>query len=87
MPLDLSAHGYCQQARNAPLFRFHERRADLLRPSNTDRGTPFTSWAWTDLLRKAGVKVSMGGKGCLLNNFFVEMLWRFLKYECIYLHA
>ena len=50
-------------------------------------GSQFTSWAWTDRLRKAGVKISMDGKGRFLDNIFVERLWRSLKYECVYLHA
>jgi putative transposase len=29
----------------------------------------------------------MVGKGRLLDNIFVERLWRGLKYECVYLHA
>jgi len=29
----------------------------------------------------------MDGKGRLLENIFVERLWRTLKYECVYLHA
>jgi putative transposase len=29
----------------------------------------------------------MDGKGCCLDNIFIERLWRSLKYECVYLHA
>ena len=29
----------------------------------------------------------MDGKGCWMDNVFIERLWRSLKYECIYLHA
>jgi putative transposase len=54
---------------------------------NTDQGSQFTSWAWTDRQRKAGVKISMDGKGRFLDNIFVERLWRSLKYECVYLYA
>jgi len=54
---------------------------------NTDQGSQFTSWAWTDRLRQAGVKISMDGKGRFLDNIFVERLWRSLKYECVYLYA
>jgi putative transposase len=52
---------------------------------NTDQGSQFPSWAWTDRLRQAGVKISMDGKGRFLDNIFVERLWRLLKYECVYL--
>ena len=54
---------------------------------NTDQGSQFTSFAWTDQLRRAGIRISMDGKGRFLDNIFVERLWRSLKYECIYLHA
>ena len=47
----------------------------------------FTSFAWTDLLRRASVRISMDGKGRYLDNIFIERLWRTLKYECVYLHA
>lgn len=54
---------------------------------NTDQGSQFTSFAWTDRLRRSGVSISMDGKGRFLDNIFVERLWRSLKYECVYLHA
>jgi|TARA_B100001964_G_C14163642_1_gene567995 putative transposase len=54
---------------------------------NTDQGSQFTSWAWTERLRDAGVRISMDGKGRFLDNIFIERLWRSLKYECVYLYA
>nr|WP_254682218.1 IS3 family transposase [Phaeobacter inhibens] len=54
---------------------------------NTDQGSQFTSFAWTDRLRRSGVRISMDGKGRFLDNIFVERLWRSMKYECVYLHA
>jgi len=54
---------------------------------NTDQGSQFTSFAWTNRLRRQGVRISMDGKGRFLDNIFVERLWRSLKYECVYLHA
>ena len=54
---------------------------------NTDQGSQFTSWTWTQGLREAGVRISMDGRGRFLDNIFIERLWRSLKYECIYLHA
>lgn len=50
---------------------------------NTDQGSQFTSFAWTDRLRRSGVRISMDGKGRFLDNIFVERLWRSLKYECV----
>jgi len=72
----------CVDALNDALIRFGP--PDIM---NTDLGSQFTSWAWTNRLRKAGVKISMDGKGRFLDNIFVERLWRSLKYECVYLHA
>jgi len=54
---------------------------------NTDQGSQFTSWAWTQRLKDAGIRISMDGRGRFLDNIFIERLWRSLKYECVYLHA
>ena len=54
---------------------------------NTDQGSQLTSWAWTQRLRDAGIRISMDGRGRFLDNIFIERLWRSLKYECVYLHA
>ncbi len=39
------------------------------------------------MLLKAGVAISMDGKGAWRDNVFVERLWRSIKYEEIYLRA
>ena len=65
---------------------------------NSDQGSQFTSFAWTDCLRQSGIRISpshackyalpgqwMDGKGRNLDNIFIERLWRILKYECVYL--
>ncbi len=54
---------------------------------NTDQGSQFTSPRFTSVLRDAGVRISMDGRGRWMDNVFIERLWRSLKYECIYLHA
>ena len=54
---------------------------------NTDQGSQFTSTAFTSVLKDAGIKISMDGKGRWMDNVMIERLWRSLKYECIYLHA
>jgi len=54
---------------------------------NTDQGSQFTSPGFTGVLRDAGVKISMDGKGRWMDNVFIERLWRSLKYECVYLNA
>jgi len=65
------------------------------------QGSQFTSFAWTDRLKRVGTRISMDGKGhssglrratgatvpLHLDNIFIERLWRSLKYECVYLHA
>lgn len=53
---------------------------------NTDQGCQFTSEDFTDVLKQAGVRISMDGKGRWMDNVFIERLWRSLKYECVYLH-
>jgi putative transposase len=60
---------------------------------NTDQGTQFTSAAFTDVLRREGVAISMDGRGRALDNIpstelrtgFVARLWRSVKYEDVYL--
>lgn len=54
---------------------------------NTDQGAQFTSSAFTSVLRKHNVKISMDGKGRCIDNVFIERLWRSLKYEEVYLHS
>ena len=39
------------------------------------------------ILKEAGIKISMDGKGAWRDNVFVERLWRTIKYEEVYLHA
>ena len=46
---------------------------------NTDQGAQFTSAAFTDVLLKAGIAISMDGKGSWRDNVFVERLWRSVK--------
>jgi putative transposase len=54
---------------------------------NTDQGAQFTSDAFTSVLKAAGIRISMDGKGRWVDNVFVERLWRSLKYEEVYLKA
>ena len=52
---------------------------------NSDQGSQFTSVEFTDVLKEAGIRISMDGKGRWMDNVFIERLWRSLKYECVYL--
>ncbi len=54
---------------------------------NSDQGSQFTGFEWTQALKDAGVKISMDGRGRWVDNRMIERLWRSLKYECIYLNA
>lgn len=54
---------------------------------NTDQGAQFTSQAFTDVLKRHEITISMDGKGRWIDNVFVERLWRSVKYEDIYLRA
>jgi putative transposase len=54
---------------------------------NSDQGSQFTGFAFTIMLRDAGVRISMDGRGRWMDNVFIERLWRSLKYECVFLNA
>ena len=73
---------FCVEALNEAIHKFGPPEI-----MNTDQGRQFTSFAWTDRLRRSAVHISVDGKGRFLDNIFVERLWRSLKYERVYLHA
>ena len=73
---------FCVEALNEAIHKFGPPEI-----MNSDQGSQFTSFAWTDRLRRVGTRISMDGKGRCLDNIFIELLWRSLKYECLYLHA
>ncbi len=54
---------------------------------NTNQGAQFTGDAFTSVLKKAEIDISMDGKGRWVDNVFVERLWRSVKYEDVYLKA
>jgi putative transposase len=72
-------NGFCLEALEEAL---ENGKPDIF---NTDQGVQFTSSAFTGLLERALIKISMDGRGRALDNIFVERLWRSLKYEDIYL--
>lgn len=73
---------FCVDALNEAIHKFGPQEI-----MNTDQGSQFTSFAWTDRLRRSGMRISMDGKGRFLDNIFIERQWRTQKYECVYLHA
>jgi putative transposase len=54
---------------------------------NSDQGSQFTSTAFTGVLSRNEIKISMDGKGAWRDNVFVERFWRSIKYEEVYLRA
>ena len=52
---------------------------------NSDQGSQFTSRDFTGRLERAGISISMDGRGRVFDNIFVERLWRSVKYEEIFL--
>lgn len=54
---------------------------------NSDQGSQFTSYEFTEILEQSGVKISMDGRGRCLDNIFTERLWRTVKYEEVYLKS
>ena len=53
----------------------------------TFESTQFTGAAFTGVLIKNEIAMSMDGKGAWRDNVFVERLWRSVKYEEVYLRA
>jgi putative transposase len=73
---------FCVEALEEALWRYGTPEI-----FNSDQGAQFTSDAFTGVLRRAEIKISMDGKGRCIDNVFVERLWRSVKYEEVYLHA
>jgi putative transposase len=73
---------FCLDAVEAALAR--HGRPEIF---NTDQGSQFTSAAFTGLLLKNGIAISMDGRGAWRDNVFVERIWRSVKYEEVYLRA
>jgi putative transposase len=72
----------CVEALNEAIHKFGPPEI-----MNTDQGSQFTSFAWTDRLKRVDTRISMDGKGRCLDNILIKRLWRSLKYECVYLQA
>lgn len=54
---------------------------------NSDQGSQFTSYEFTDVLLKHEILISMDGRGRCMDNVFTERLWRTVKYEEAYLKS
>jgi len=53
---------------------------------NSDQGSQYTSFAWTNYLEKENIRISMDGKGRATDNAWIERFWKSLKYNYIYLN-
>jgi putative transposase len=73
---------FCIEALEEALARYG--RPEIV---NTDQGSQFTSTAFTQVLLKHEIAISMDGRGAWRDNVFVERLWRSIKYEEVYLKA
>jgi putative transposase len=85
---------FCVEALNEAIHTFGPPEI-----MSTDQGSQFTSFAWTDRLKRVGTRISMDGNGRCLDNPWafprtdggnaldMSRLWRSLKDECVYLHA
>lgn len=62
----------------------HHRRPQVF---NCDQGSQFASTAFTDVLKREDVTISMDGRGRALDNIFVERRSRNVKYENVYLNG
>ncbi len=76
------AADFCVEALKEALARYEPPEI-----FNTDQGSQFTSYEFTQVLKDAKVKISMDGKGRWIDNRMIERLWRSLKYECVYVQA
>src|SRR3546814_15294899 len=68
-------------------FFFKQKTAYEMRISDWSSDVCPSDLTFTGVLRAAEIKISMDGRGCWMDNVFIERLWRSLKYECVYLNA
>ena len=66
---------YCVEALNEAIHKFGQPEI-----MNTDQWSQFTSFAWTDRLKRVGTRISMDGTGRCIDNIFIESLWRSLRF-------
>ena len=53
---------------------------------NSDQGSQYTSHAYTEILRKNNIQISMNGKGRSIDNIVIERFFKTLKYNCIFIN-
>jgi putative transposase len=74
--------GFCIEALEDALAK-HDKPGIF----NTDQGSQFSGAAFTGVLTREDIAISMDGKGAWRDNVFVERFWRSVKYEEVYLRA
>ena len=52
---------------------------------NSDQGSQFTSHAFVAKVEESGARMSMDGRGRVLDNILIERLWWSVKYEDVYI--
>jgi len=75
-------NSFCIEALEEAILRYG--RPEIF---NTDQGSQFTSFDFTEILTDNGIRISMDGRGRWMDNIFIERLWKTVKYEDIYLRA
>jgi len=73
---------FCVEALEEALARYG--RPEIF---NSDQGSQFTCNAFTGVLQREGIAISMDGKGRFMDNIFIERLWRSLKYEEVFIKS
>ena len=54
---------------------------------NSDQGSQVTSDAFTSVLQREDIVISMDSRGRAFDSIFVERLWRSVKHEDVYLRG
>lgn len=75
---------FCVEALECALSRWRPMGPGIF---NSDQGSQFTSSAFTEVLLKRGVSISMDGRGRAYDNIFIERLWWSVKHEEVYLKS
>lgn len=84
---DTLQNGFVLQALKDALCFVDDCGLELPDICNSDQGSHFTSEAYVEILEKAGIQISMDGRGRCLDNIFTERLWRSVKYENVFLNS
>lgn len=84
---DTLQNGFVLKALRDALYFVDDCGLPLPDICNSDQGSHFTSEAYIQILKQAGIRISMDGRGRALDNIFTERLWRTVKYENVFPHA